>query len=30
MWHIPCTEMHDFNQTHMKAEKISYEMDIAK
>ena len=29
MWRIPCTKMHDYNQTHMKAEKIYYKMDIA-
>ena len=29
MQRIPCTKMHDHNQTHMKAEKICYKMDIA-
>ena len=29
MQRIPCTKMHDYNQTHMKAEKICYKMDIA-
>ena len=29
MYRIPCNKMHDYNQTHMKAEKICYKMDIA-
>ena len=29
MQRIPCTKMHDYNQTDMKAEKICYKMDIA-
>ena len=29
MYRFPCTKMHDYNQTHMKAETICYKMDIA-
>ena len=29
MYRIPCSKMHEYNQTHMKAEKICYKMDIA-
>ena len=28
MWRIPCTTIHDYNQAHMKAEKICYKMGI--
>ena len=29
MYRIPCTKLHDYNQIHMKAEKICYKMGIA-
>ena len=29
MLRIPCTKVHDYNHTHMKAKKICYKMDIA-
>ena len=29
MERIPCTKMHDYNHTHMKAENSCYKMDIA-
>ena len=28
-YRIPCTKIHDYNQAHMKAEKIWYKMNIA-
>ena len=29
MKRIPCTKIHDYNQPHMKADKICYKKDIA-
>ena len=29
MQHIPCTTIHDYNQAHMKAEKICYKIGMA-
>ena len=29
MQHISCTTIHDYKQTHIKAEKICYKVDMA-